>query len=160
MFKPIRDYHNSNHLTKRGAKKMRKIVACSVVSFCMLLGTVFFTFAAVNTGPADITIDEGGKKPAQFSHKKHQDAFKCAECHHQMAADGKLVPYVEGQEIKKCASCHNATVLAGKMKDKLALDTLKGAGHGNCVECHKAKKDEPAFKDKKIDKCETCHPKK
>lgn len=139
---------------------MKKIIACSVVSLCMLLGTVFFTSAAGNLGPADITLDEGGKKPVQFSHKKHQDAFKCAECHHGMAADGKQVPYVEGQEVKKCGACHNATVLAGKMKDKLALDTLKGAGHGNCLECHKAKKDEPAIKDKKIDKCETCHPKK
>ena len=139
---------------------MRKIIACSFFSLSMLIGSVLFTMAAGNVGPADITIDEGGKKPAVFPHKKHQDAFKCGECHHQMAADGKQSPYVEGQEIKKCGSCHNATVLAGKMKDKLALDTLKGAGHGNCLECHKAKKDEPAIKDKKIDKCETCHPKK
>jgi hypothetical protein len=139
---------------------MRKIIACGFISFCMLIGSVTFTMAAGNVGPADITIDEGGKKPAQFPHRKHQDAFKCGECHHQMTADGKQGPYVEGQEIKKCATCHNATVLAGRMKDKLALDTLKGAGHGNCVECHKDKKDEPAIKDKKIDKCETCHPKK
>ncbi len=83
---------------------MKKIVAGSVVSFCMLLGAVLFAYAAGNTGPADITLDEGGKKPAQFPHKKHQDTFKCAECHHGMAADGKQVPYVEGQEIKNCAS--------------------------------------------------------
>ncbi len=139
---------------------MKKIIACSFVSLCMLLGTVIFTLAAGNTGPADITLDEGGKKPAQFTHKNHQDRLKCGECHHQMTADGKQSPYVEGQEIKKCVTCHNSTVLAGRMKDKLALDTFKGAGHGNCLECHKAKKDEPAIKDKKIDKCENCHPKK
>ena len=101
---------------------MKKIIACSFVSLCMLLGTVIFTLAAGNTGPADITLDEGGKKPAQFTHKNHQDRLKCGECHHQMTADGKQSPYVEGQEIKKCVTCHNSTVLAGRMKDKLALD--------------------------------------
>ncbi len=140
---------------------MKKIVACSLVSLCMLLGAVIFAMAAANPGPADITIDAAGKKPAVFPHKKHQDGFKCAECHHGMAADGKQVPYADGQEVKKCGDCHNATVLAGKMKDKLALDTLKGAGHGNCLECHKAKAAaDPAMKEKKLDKCETCHPKK
>lgn len=139
---------------------MKKIIACSVMSLCMLFGTVCFSFAAGDTGPASITLGESGKKPAQFPHKKHQDAFKCAECHHLMAADGKQSPYVEGQEIKKCAACHNATVLAGKMKDKLALDTLKGAGHGACLQCHKMKNDEPALKDKHLDKCDTCHAKK
>ncbi len=138
---------------------MNKFLACGVIALCMLLGSVFSTIAA-NNGPAGITMDEGGKKPAVFPHKKHQDAFKCGECHHGMSADGKQVPYQDGQEIKKCATCHNATVLAGKTKGTLALDTLKGAGHGNCVECHKAKKDEAAIKGKKIDKCDTCHPKK
>ena len=149
--------NSSIHLTRDGEHMMKKIIACSVVSICMLLGTVIFTIAAGNPGPADIVLGEGGKKPAQFPHKKHQDAFKCAECHHSMTADGKQIPYVDGQEIKKCADCHNATVLAGKKKDKLDLDTLKGAGHGNCVECHKAKKDDATIKDKKIDKCTTCH---
>lgn len=139
---------------------MKRIVACGVFTLCILFGAVFITVAGSNVGPADIVLEEGGKKPAQFPHKKHQDAFKCGECHHQMTKDGKQVPYTDGQEIKKCGECHNATVLAGKMKDKLALDTLKGAGHGNCVECHKAKKDEPAVKDKKLDKCDTCHVKK
>jgi hypothetical protein len=137
---------------------MKKFLACCILSFCALFASTVMSLAA-DMGPADILMGKEGKKPAQFTHKKHQDAFKCEECHHGMAADGKKIPYVDGQEIKKCGDCHNTSVLAGKMKDKLALDTLKGAGHGNCVECHKAKKDDPAFKDKKIDKCEICHPK-
>jgi len=84
---------------------------------------------------------------------------KCTDCHHG-AKDGKQVPYTEGMEIGKCESCHNEKVLAGKTKGPLKLDTLKGAGHGNCLECHKemVKKD-PAMKDKKLDKCTSCHAK-
>lgn len=140
---------------------LKKILAGSVMSLFMMGCAAFFAFAAAGMGPAEITLGEGGKKPAVFPHKMHQDAFQCADCHHGMAADGSQVPYAEGQEIKKCESCHNATVLAGKMKDKLALDTLKGAGHGNCLECHKEKaKEDPALKAKNIDKCAACHPKK
>jgi hypothetical protein len=92
---------------------MKKIIACSVMSLCMLFGAAMFTIAA-NNGPADITMDEGGKKPAQFPHKKHQDSFKCADCHHGMAADGKQIPYVDGQEIKKChRSCRQNERQAG-----------------------------------------------
>ncbi len=138
---------------------IKRFLACGVMSLFVLSFAAILAFAA-DTGPADITLGEGGKKPAVFPHKKHQDAFKCGDCHHGMA-DGKQVPYVEGQEIKKCESCHNPNVLAGKTKGNLALDTLKGAGHGNCLECHKEKAAaDPAMKEKKIDKCETCHPKK
>lgn len=139
---------------------LKKILACGVMSLFLMSCAATLAFAAADQGPAEITLGESGKKPALFPHKKHQDTLKCADCHHGMA-DGKQVPYVEGQKIEKCDTCHNATVLAGKMKDKLALDTLKGAGHGNCLECHKEKAAaDPALKEKKIDKCNTCHPKK
>jgi len=139
---------------------MNKLIACSLLSLCMVFATVTLTQAAADPGPASITLGEGGKKPSIFPHKTHQATIKCGECHHGMGADGKQLAYSDGQEIKKCASCHNDKVLAGKMKDKLKLDTMQGAGHGNCQECHKAKKGEDAFKEKKLDKCETCHPKK
>lgn len=138
---------------------LKKILACGVMSLFVASFAAILAFAA-DPGPADITMGEGGKKPAVFPHKKHQDTIKCEECHHGMT-DGKKVPYVEGQKIEKCDTCHNANVLAGKTKGNLALDTLKGAGHGNCLECHKEKANaDPALKEKKIDKCETCHPKK
>ncbi len=140
---------------------LKKIVACSVVSIFMLVGGVVLSFASDDVGPAEITM-VGSKsakpKPAQFPHKKHQESLKCGECHHGMA-DGKQVPYVEGQKIQKCESCHNKEILAGKKKGKLKLDTIKGAGHGNCLSCHKdvAKKDKSK---KKLKSCKTCHPKK
>ena len=142
---------------------LKKILVCSVVSMFVLCGAVMSSLATVDKGPADITI-VGSKsakpKPAIFPHAKHQEAFKCAECHHGMA-DGKQVPYSETLEIQKCEVCHTGDALAGKTKGKLKLDTIKGAGHGNCLDCHKAMaKKDPALKAKKIDKCAACHPKK
>jgi hypothetical protein len=141
---------------------LKKVLVCSVVSMFALCGAVVSSLATGDPGPAEITIVDSKSakpKPALFPHKKHQDAFKCEECHHGMT-DGKKVPYVEGQEVQKCEACHNGDVLAGKMKDKLKLDTLKGAGHGNCLECHKEMaKNDAALKEKKIDKCAACHPK-
>lgn len=141
----------------------KKIIACSVVSLFVICGAVSISSAA-DAGPADITmVSKTSKKPkaAIFPHKAHQDKFECAECHHSMGADGKKVDYAEGQEIGKCDSCHNKEKLAGKKSGKLKLDTIKGAGHGNCLACHKASaKKDPALKAKKIDKCSACHPKK
>jgi len=140
----------------------KKIIACSVVSLFVVCGAATLASGA-DAGPADITIvSQTSKKPkaAIFPHKAHQDKFECAQCHHGMA-DGKQVAYVEGQDIGKCDSCHNKEDLAGKKSGKLKLDTIKGAGHGNCLACHKAMaKKDADLKAKKIDKCKTCHPKK
>lgn len=148
---------------------LKKVLACSVVTMFILCGSVISTFAS-DHGPkdkdkdTDIIIMEDSTsskpKPAKFPHQLHKDTFSCDACHHGMDDDGKLVAYTDGMEIQKCATCHNAEVLPGKMKDRLKLDTLKGAGHGNCLECHRemAKKD-PALKERKIASCSTCHPK-
>ena len=142
---------------------LKKFLVCSVVSMFVMGGAVISSMATSDTGPATITITDSKSakpKPAQFPHKAHQDKFKCGECHHGIA-DGKQVPYTEGMKIQKCETCHTGDTLAGKMKDKLKLDTIKGAGHGNCLECHKemTAKD-PALKEKKLASCTTCHPKK
>lgn len=131
---------------------LNKVFACVVVSLFLVCGFASYTLAS-DTGPETVTlVDSTSKKPkpAEFPHKKHQETLTCGDCHHGMA-DGKQVPYTEGMEIKKCAECHNGDVLAGKMKGKLDLATLKGAGHGNCLECHKENKNA---------KCTVCHPKK
>lgn len=142
---------------------LKKVFICSVVSMFVLCGSVISSMATSDTGPADITVVDSNSakpKPAQFPHKIHQEKFKCAECHHGMA-DGKQVPYTEGMEIQKCETCHTGDTLAGKMDGKLKLDTIKGAGHGNCLACHKEmEKKDPALKEKKLSKCATCHPKK
>jgi hypothetical protein len=142
---------------------LKKVLVCSVVSLFALGGVVISSMATSDPGPADITIVDptsSKPKPAQFPHKAHQDKFECGACHHGMADDGKQVPYAEGMEIQKCAACHTGDKLAGKMEGKLKLDTLKGAGHANCLGCHKemAEKD-AALKEKKIASCATCHPK-
>lgn len=138
-------------------KKVLLTVAAATFMFCSVAAVSY----ASDMGPAEMTLESTGSKkpkPAFFPHKAHQDAFSCAECHHSMTDDGKQVAYQEGQEIGKCASCHNTDKLAGKVKGKDKLDTLKGAAHANCLACHKeiAKKDE-AKKDLK--KCATCHKK-
>lgn len=134
---------------------MKRVLGCCVIALFVVCGTSLSALA--DAGPEVITL-ESKKKPAVFPHKKHQEAFSCGDCHHGMA-DGKQVPYADGQEIGKCASCHNAETLAGKTLGKLKLDTIKGAGHGNCLACHKAKAKENADL-KEIAKCATCHPKK
>ncbi len=140
---------------------VKKLVVAAAASALMFLGIATQGFSA-DVGPADITLQTTGSakpKPAQFPHKAHQDKLKCGDCHHGMAADGKQEPYTDGMAIGKCESCHNPEKLGGKMKDKLKLDEFKGAGHGNCLECHKATaKADPAKKD--LAKCDTCHPKK
>ncbi len=141
---------------------LKKIIACSIASLFLLCGVCFVM--ATDAGPADITMvgaNSKKPKPAIFPHKMHQDTFKCAECHHGMADDGSQVAYAEGQAMGTCESCHNSDKLAGKTKGKLKLDTIKGAGHGNCLACHKAMaKEKPELKKKKIAKCSVCHPKK
>jgi len=142
---------------------LKKVLACSVASFFIFCGVATFAGADTDKGPAEIKlISKTSKKPklAVFPHKVHQEKFECGECHHGIA-DGKQVPYVEGQKIEQCATCHNKEKLAGKTKGKLKLDTPKGFGHGDCLACHKAMaKKDPALKAKKITKCSTCHPKK
>ncbi len=147
----------------RRAIMLKKVLVCSVVSMFIAGGAVVSSMAA-EKGPAEITVgypDSAKPKPAQFPHAKHQEAFGCGDCHHGMAEDGTQVPYSEDLEIKQCWECHTGDTLAGKKDGKLKLDTIKGAGHGNCLACHKemAKKD-PALKEKKIASCSTCHPKK
>ena len=133
---------------------MKKVIIVGIaVAFLCTTGLVGMTMAE-EKGPAEITINADGKKPAIFPHAEHQTRLKCEDCHHGKADDGSKVAYTEGQKIEKCASCHNKDVLAGKTAGKDKLDTLKGAGHAKCKACHKESGD------KKLVKCGTCHPKK
>ena len=135
---------------------MKKIVLCTAAAvFVSVTCLAGFTIAD-EKGPAEITINPDGKKPAVFPHAKHQERIKCGECHHTKGEDGKQAPYTEGMKIQKCETCHTGDMLKDKVKGKTAMQR---AGHGNCLACHKeeAKKD-PAKKGLK--KCSTCHPKK
>lgn len=137
----------------------------AVIGFIGLLLCASSQVYAQEKGPADITLQTAeAKKPAVFPHAIHQEAYDCSTCHHGMA-DGKKVPYKAGDTIAKCNSCHNSDVLAGVSytpegeKKALKLDTLKGAGHGRCLACHKAIKAQDPAK-KALASCKTCHPKK
>lgn len=100
-------------------------------------------------GPAEMVLQTGNaKKPANFSHVKHQENYKCAECHHSKTDDGKKGEYKAGAQAK-CVTCHNKD----DMPDKLKLNNFKGVGHAQCKGCHKKEQKGPS-------KCTGCHPKK
>ena len=146
---------------------LKKILVCSVVSMFVLCGSVISSLATVDNGPAEIKVeypDSAKPKPAIFPHAEHQKTLACAECHHGMTDEQKIAYDPENPDkfaIKKCWECHTGDTLAGKKSGKLKLDTIKGAGHGNCLACHKQMaKEDAALKAKKIDKCAACHPKK
>ena len=136
-----------------------KLVVSMVAAAFLTAGAVVGAIAA-DKGPAEITLGAGGKKPAVFPHKVHQGkGFTCGTCHHSMSADGKQTPYTDGMAIQKCEACHNPEKLAGKTKGANQLDTLRGAGHGRCQECHMAEIAKDATKDKLM-RCSTCHSQK
>ena len=90
------------------------------------------------------------RKMAIFPHRKHQERFECASCHHGMDNEGKLVPYTEGMEIKHCVTCHNPN-----MKNKY-LNSLMLAAHSRCKGCHRKIVAESGTAGP-IDKCIGCH---
>jgi len=108
----------------------------------------FFVFGSaagveVNIGPADIVLQtESARKPADFPHRQHQEAYSCTVCHH--ATDEIMV-------IDKCANCHNKDI------DNPDVNSYKKAAHKMCKDCHKDVRDQG--KEAPI-KCSGCHIKK
>lgn len=150
---------------------MKKCVLFFAAFAFLCTGVISPSFAEdakKDKGPEKITIKPTAKKPkkapVEFPHREHQKRLECGECHHSKGEDGKQVAYKEGQKNQKCSTCHNEKELKGRTLDlggkkPLKLDTLKGAGHGNCRACHRAEaKKDP--KKKHLKKCKTCHPKK
>jgi len=122
------------------------VVLVTAFAFVFSLALLNGVSDASNTGPEDMVLKTGNaKKPAKFPHKKHQDAFKCADCHHG-EADGKQTPYTDGMEIQQCVTCHNKDM--GNKK----LNSFKKAAHSRCKGCHKEMKKGPT-------KCKGCHTK-
>jgi predicted CXXCH cytochrome family protein len=124
-------------------------------SLLMLIVAVFVTslglsvtMSLAGNGPAEITLNADGKKPAVFPHATHQAKNDCATCHHKNV-DGKQAPLAEGDAVEKCATCHNADFANEKLR------TDKDVGHGLCKTCHKKMKDAGA-----PTKCTGCHVKK
>jgi predicted CXXCH cytochrome family protein len=129
---------------------MKRLLMWSAFLLCSCMaGSIGFATTA-DKGPAEITlqatIDPAPKpKPSVFPHAAHQERMECGVCHHSAGADGKQIPYVDGQKIEKCESCHNSKA---SMPDK--VKTYKNAAHALCQDCHKKTKPELA-------KCTVCH---
>ena len=127
-----------------GKKSLLMVI---VAVFVMSLG-LSVTLSLANNGPAEITLNADGKKPAVFPHAAHQAKNDCATCHHKIV-EGKRAPIAEGDSVAKCGTCHNAEFANEKLR------TYKDIGHGLCKTCHKEMKDAGA-----PTKCTGCHVKK
>jgi len=138
---------------------VKKALACGLTVLFLAFAYAGVSMSASEAVPDELTLtssDSDKKPPAFFPHKMHQEAFDCGECHHGMSEDGKQVAYAEGMEIKKCEECHNSEVLGDRKSGKYDMGDFKGAGHGNCLECHrKVAKDDSSKK--KLRSCGTCH---
>jgi hypothetical protein len=116
---------------------------------------VSMSFAEVDKGPAEITVNADSKsekpKPAFFPHAKHQEREACGTCHHYQDDAGAQVPCDDDSldKIAKCDTCHNAEFKNEKLR------TWKKIGHGLCKACHTKMKADGA-----PTKCGACHPKK
>jgi cytochrome c553 len=127
----------------------KSIILLVVTALTLSLALAVSMSFASDPGPAEITLNADGKKPAKFPHKEHQDRLKdCGACHHK-DADGKQTPIAEGDKVVKCDSCHNADFANEKLRK------WKDVGHGLCKACHTKEKAAGA-----PTKCGACHPKK
>jgi hypothetical protein len=127
----------------------KSLILLVVAAFVMSLGLgVTMSLAEVEKGPAEITLNADGKKPAVFPHAAHQAKNECGTCHHK-DVDGARTACSEGDPVEKCDSCHNADFANEKLRK------WKDIGHGQCKACHTKMKADGA-----PTKCGACHPKK
>jgi hypothetical protein len=97
----------------------------------------------VSIGPGDMILQtEEARKPADFPHRQHQEAYACTICHH--AKDDMVV-------IDECANCHTKDI------GNADVNSYKKAAHKLCKDCHKRVNVEGM--DAPI-KCSGCHAKK
>ncbi len=128
----------------------KSLVLLIVAAFVMSLG-LGVSMSLADKGPADITLNADGKKPAVFPHEAHQAKSDCGTCHHYQDDAGARVACGDDSldKIAKCDTCHNADFANEKLR------TWKDIGHGLCKDCHTKMKAEGA-----PTKCGGCHPKK
>ncbi len=133
---------------------MRRLLAfCSIAA--LAVSVAFLVTARAADMPETITLDScGDKQPAvTFSHAKHAETVKCAECHHtqpDLTADS-------GGEVQTCASCHKEPE-DPKTPTCSHMSPTKNAFHINCMGCHKdAVKKDASLKGKAPVTCKECH---
>ena len=114
-----------------------------VLSFMLIFIAATAFGVEVSIGPADMTLQtETARKPANFAHRQHQEAYSCTACHH--AKDDIMV-------IDKCSSCHTNNI------SNADVNSYKKAAHKLCKDCHKKVNDEGG---NAPIKCSGCHTKK
>ena len=131
-------------------KKSLVVLIVTALALSLALA-VSVSFAERDKGPAEITLNADGKKPAVFPHAAHQEKMgDCSTCHHYVDEAGNQAPCDDGSDpINKCDTCHNAEFKNEKLR------TWKDIGHGLCKDCHTKMKADGA-----PTKCADCHPKK
>ena len=126
----------------------KSLVLLVVAALALSLG-IGVSMSLAENGPAEITLNVDGTKPAKFPHAAHQAKNDCGTCHHK-EVDGKRVPQSNEEctagPIAKCATCHNDSFANEKLR------TWKDIGHGLCKDCHTKMKDAGA-----PTKCNDCH---
>ena len=131
------------------SRKSLVLLVVAVFTLSLTLAVSMSVAYAEDKGPAEITLNTDGKKPALFPHAAHQEKLgDCGTCHHK-GEPGNRTPIAEGDTVAKCDTCHNADFATEKLR------TWKDIGHGLCKDCHTKMKDQGA-----PTKCADCHPKK
>lgn len=147
----------------------RKALLCGILAAAFIFAGTLLVKAAeeCKTEPPqgemhikDPAWKEHTKCPVPFNHTTHAEDYgiACADCHHDYQ-DGKNI-WKEGDPACPCSSCHTNLEIKGekKLSEEDQKLNLKLAYHGNCVECHKAKKKEDAATTAPVT-CTSCHPK-
>ncbi len=124
-------------------KRIMSVVIALVFGFAV--GGLAIAAEDSAKGPATIVL-KAKKGNVTFEHHKHQEKFKCGDCHHGPGHSA----YKEGMKIHECQECHNKD--DAKMPKK--LQKTMNAFHTNCKGCHKEHKAEKA-----PTKCSGCHKK-
>ena len=132
------------------SKKSLILLVVTALTLSLALA-VSMSFADDSKGPAEMTLNVDGKKPATFPHAKHQEKNDCGVCHHYQDDAGARTACDDSSldKIAKCDTCHNADFANEKLRK------WKDIGHGLCKACHTKMKADGA-----PTKCGGCHPKK
>ncbi len=116
--------------------------------FMLFVSIFLFIAVAYPTDiPETITLDSISQVygPVEFTHAQHADiAGNCASCHHHSPKGS----------TPACGECHDSIIVYHYDAAKKGPDLgLKGAYHGQCMDCHKEMESGPMG-------CTDCHEKK
>jgi predicted CXXCH cytochrome family protein len=121
--------------------KIARLLRTVIITLALLVLAVNGFGLEVSIGPAEITLQtESARKPADFPHRQHQEAYSCTACHH--VKEGIMI-------IEKCVSCHTPDI------SNPDVNSYKKAAHKLCKDCHKTLNSEEG-RDAPI-KCSGCH---